>query len=119
MRDEPVLLIDDARPGREQLIRFERPEAIVAATCAAEVPAALQAIDAWLERGRYVAGYASYELGYVFEPRLLPLLWRADGLPLLWFGVFDHADRREGAACGGALEASIAGRAYAGPLRHE
>jgi len=42
-----------------------------------------------LADGHYVAGYLAYELGYLLEPKLAPLLAdRLDG-PLIWMGVFD------------------------------
>ncbi len=52
------------------------------------MPAALAALDRALAGGAWVAGYAAYELGYAFEPRLLPLLPAERRLPLLEFGVF-------------------------------
>jgi aminodeoxychorismate synthase component I len=60
-----------------------------------------------------VAGYFSYELGYLLEPKLCGLLPSRRSVPLLWFGVFDRAE-----ACDARVLES-AGRAYAGPLRHE
>jgi para-aminobenzoate synthetase component 1 len=68
--------------------RFVAPVARVSAREARAVPAALAALDAALDGGAWVAGYASYELGYAFEPRLAPLMPAARRLPLLDFGVF-------------------------------
>ncbi len=62
---------------------------LIRADTAEEVPAALAAIEAARASGRYVAGYFSYELGYVLETRLAPLLPSVRAVPLLWFGVFD------------------------------
>ena len=61
--------------------------------------------------GSHAAGYFSYELGYLLEPRLAGLLPRDRSVPLLWFGIFGSCETVE------ALQAQ--GRAYAGPLRHE
>src|SRR5258708_37344554 len=105
----PFVLFDDARPGCERLVRFERPEAVVVANDSTDVPAALRAIDDWLARGRYVAGFARYELGYVLEPRLSHLLWQTERLPLLWFCVFDQCYAQEGVGCDGALPGSVPG----------
>ncbi|MFA3918981.1 aminodeoxychorismate synthase component I [Ruegeria hyattellae] len=62
---------------------------VIRADAAADVPAALARIDAARASGKWLAGYASYELGYVLEPRLTPLLPEGRRLPLLCFGVYD------------------------------
>jgi para-aminobenzoate synthetase / 4-amino-4-deoxychorismate lyase len=109
----PFVLLDDATPGRERLLRFAGPKRVIEATQPDHVPAALRAIEEALTGGEHVAGWMSYELGYVLEPRLNPCQWPQRELPLLWFGVFGAPEQveREGL--------NAAGRAYAGPLRHE
>ncbi len=56
-------------------------------------PTALEAGFAAMERarasGRWLAGYASYELGYPLTDRLAPLLPPGGSEPLMEFGVFD------------------------------
>ena len=84
---------------------FRAPLGVITAARAEDVPAALTAVAAALSRGRYVAGWLGYELGYALEPRL----GEAAG-PLLRLGVFDAP----------VLDVPVAwGRAYAGPLRPE
>ncbi len=39
--------------------------------------------------GKWLAGYLSYETGYLLEPKLVPLLPDGRKAPLLCFGVFD------------------------------
>ena len=68
---------------------FDRPLELIRADEPAEVPAALAALDAARARGGWLAGYASYELGYALEPRLAARLPSGRRLPLLCFGVFD------------------------------
>jgi len=68
---------------------FAAPRRMVVAWEAAEVPGALAALDAARAGGLWLAGYASYELGYALEPRLLPLMPQGRRLPLLCFGVYD------------------------------
>ncbi len=85
--------------------RFERPTAMIAAHTLAEVPAALAALDAALSAGNWVAGFAAYELGYAFEPRLRGLLPAARRLPLLEFGVFDGPVPPVPATSGGTVGA--------------
>ncbi|MBP7000716.1 aminodeoxychorismate synthase component I [Amaricoccus sp.] len=69
--------------------RFEAPSAVLRADAPDEAADVLAALEAALAAGRWVAGYASYELGYVLEPHLLPLLPPRRRTPLLELGVFD------------------------------
>ncbi|WP_298852428.1 aminodeoxychorismate synthase component I [uncultured Ruegeria sp.] len=73
--------------------RFQRPSQIIRADVAEEVPQALAALDESRAGGAWLAGYASYELGYALEPRLNALLPEERRLPLLCFGVYDAPDR--------------------------
>ncbi|WP_044026676.1 aminodeoxychorismate synthase component I [Ruegeria sp. TM1040] len=69
---------------------FEDPVDLIRAQDPDEVQGALAALDRARAEGHWVAGYASYELGYALEPRLAHLL-NGRGhrrLPLLQFGVF-------------------------------
>jgi para-aminobenzoate synthetase component 1 len=91
--------------GPEGPARFARPEAVVTAREPGEAPAALAALDRALAGGAWVAGFASYELGYAFEPRLGPLLPAGRRLPLMAFGVFGPPGPAEPAAPGGELGA--------------
>ncbi len=68
---------------------FARAGRLIVARTPEEVPEALAALDAARADGSWVAGYASYELGYVLEPKLAPLLPADRRLPLLQFGVYD------------------------------
>ncbi len=113
----PRVLVEDARPDRPHMTLFENPIATIRADRPDEVAPALALIEARLAAGHHVAGYFSYELGYVLEPRLGRLLWPGRRVPLLWFGVFDSCRRAEG----GGAEKFLAGpgRAYAGPLQPE
>lgn len=110
---EPRVILDDATPGRERLTRFSGLRDVISASRPEEVVGALAAIERARNCGHFVAGYFSYELGYLLEAKLRGLLPSQRAVPLLWFGVFDHADDCDVRA----LE--ITGRAYAGPLRHE
>jgi para-aminobenzoate synthetase/4-amino-4-deoxychorismate lyase len=111
------IILDDARPGHERIRRFRNPLRIVQARHPGEVGAALQALERERRAGRWVAGYFSYELGYVLEPKLNGLLPEKRDVPLLWFGIFDS--REEIDTLSVALEGRAEGRAYAGPLAHE
>src|SRR6476661_5272060 len=91
-RSVPSLFLDDATPGRESLTLFDGFCGAIVAREPGEVPAAFAAIEAARHSGRHVAGYFSYELGYLLEPRLAPLLPDARAVPLLWFGVFERME---------------------------
>ena len=98
------------------MLAFHNPDFVIQAEHPEEVPGALAAVESALAEGRHVAGYASYELGYLLEPRLSPLLPGDRQVPLLWFGVFANA---EPIAAEAYLRKRMQGRAYAGPLHHE
>ena len=95
----PIVILDDATPGAERLLRFGAPEAVVQAGRPEEVPAALARIEAALARGRHVAGWLAYELGYVLEPHLAPLRWTRDDQPLLSFELFGAPRRLPAPIC--------------------
>ena len=69
--------------------QFARAARVIRANTPEEVPGALEALDAARAEGYWLAGYATYELGFTLEPRLMPLLPRERRLPLLQFGVYD------------------------------
>lgn len=73
--------------------RFSHPLRVIRADHAQDVSQALAALDEARAEGAWLAGYASYELGYVLEPRLAGLLPQDRRLPLLCFGVYDAPDR--------------------------
>jgi len=53
---------------------------------------ALAALEAAKQEGHWLAGFASYELGYAFEERLTGLIPPQRKTPLLRFGVYEAAD---------------------------
>lgn len=113
------ILLDDARPGYERLRRYVNPAAIVQVGDPLRVEGALHVLQNARRAGKHVAGYFSYELGYVLEPHLRPLLPEQRDVPLLWFGIFDSCEELTGEAANAALVARTEGRAYGSPLDHE
>jgi len=73
--------------GRE---KFESPGALIVARAPADVPDALRAMEDARAAGAWLAGYASYELGYALDPALAPLMPEARKMPLLCFGIYDR-----------------------------
>ncbi|AUR04425.1 putative para-aminobenzoate synthase component 1 [Phaeobacter inhibens] len=76
---------------------FETPLRIIRADGPDDVPAALAALDTARDAGHWLAGYASYELGYALEPKLASRMPKARRLPLICFGVY------EAPSCGGGV----------------
>jgi para-aminobenzoate synthetase/4-amino-4-deoxychorismate lyase len=113
----PAVILEDAREGFEGTRLFRSPRAILRADSADEVEPALNTAESALRAGHHVAGYFAYELGYLFETRLAPLLSARRKLPLLWLGVFERCERLTGAAA--TLLFSGARRVYCGPLRFD
>ncbi|AZO11645.1 MULTISPECIES: aminodeoxychorismate synthase component I [unclassified Mesorhizobium] len=68
---------------------FDRPHEIIVARSADEFAPALEAAQAASDQGRWLAGYFSYEAGYLLEPKLVPLLPENRRAPLICLGVFD------------------------------
>ena len=83
----PFAWLQDARPGHgaARLWTANGETRIVRADAPEQVPHALATLERALREGRRAAGFFSYELGYLFEPRLRPLLPKKRRQPLLWF----------------------------------
>ena len=68
---------------------FDRPREIIVAHAAEEFAPALDRAQAASDAGNWLAGYFSYEAGYLLEPKLVPLLPEGRRAPLICLGVFD------------------------------
>jgi para-aminobenzoate synthetase component 1 len=68
---------------------FDRPADIIVAHEAQDFLPALKAAQAAHDAGKWLAGYFSYEAGYLLEPKLVPLLPGKRRAPLVCLGVFD------------------------------
>ncbi len=83
---------------------FDTPRAVIVAQEPQEVEDALAALDAARRSGLWLAGYASYELGYALEDRLKPRLPSGRGVPLLAFGLYDGPGEAGPVAAAGVLD---------------
>ncbi|KQZ12234.1 aminodeoxychorismate synthase component I [Mesorhizobium sp. Root552] len=92
MLNSPFALFRDDLAGREVL--FERPSALITPTEAHEFEAAWAEVQQAYEAGKWLAGYFSYEAGYLLEPKLVPLLPKERRAPLFCLGVFDQPSER-------------------------
>ncbi|WP_370318212.1 aminodeoxychorismate synthase component I [Salipiger sp. IMCC34102] len=88
-----TLRFDHADPTETDGLVFDRPSEVIEAWEPAEVADALARMDAVRAKGGWLAGYATYEMGHAFEPRLLAVLPQVRRGPLLRFGVFDAPNR--------------------------
>ncbi len=84
----PFVRFRDDLTGREML--FERPREIMVAATAEQDLQALDAAEAARRAGRWLAGYFSYEAGYLLEPRLAGLLPASRRGPLAVLGIFEE-----------------------------
>ena len=82
------ILLENQAPGG-RIRHFRGAVDWIGATTPEEVPNAFRRLEEAKENGFWAAGFLSYELGYVLEPRLLDLLPPDRDTPLLLFGIFE------------------------------
>ena len=87
MMNDHYVFLEDQLAGRRRL--YQSPREIITAHTPGEVAAALARMEICRAQGQYLAGHLAYELGYVFEDKLRPLMPENMDTPLLQFGVFD------------------------------
>lgn len=89
---------------------FAAPREIVRAETPEQVSDAFARLETAQAEGLWLAGAFSYELGYCFEPRLLPLLPKTRDVPLLDVGIYDAPEAlplREATAAGRTEKTAI------------
>ncbi|MFO1089888.1 MAG: aminodeoxychorismate synthase component I [Hyphomicrobiales bacterium] len=92
-RENPFVLLEDRLAGRVR--HYERPLELLTAWEPSEVDRVLDRMEALKKAGRELAGYFAYELGYVLEPKLAPLLPTERRVPLIRFAAFEGHDQRD------------------------
>ncbi|MGV6805717.1 MAG: aminodeoxychorismate synthase component I [Ruegeria sp.] len=93
MRKKVRIRFDQGPVGKGS--SFERPMHVIRADQADDVPQVLAALDEARAKGGWLAGYASYELGYALEPKLSGRMRDDRRLPLLCFGVYEGPEAKE------------------------
>jgi len=88
----PFVLFEDGR--EEGVLVFDTPEEIFIACERDEVAGTFARMEEASRRGLYLAGYASYELGYALEPKFENQVTPRSRTPLLLFGAFRAPQRR-------------------------
>lgn len=73
----------------DQAMQFARPRSVVVAHGPQDVAKAFENIEQARRDGFWIAGYASYELGFALEDRLGGLMPEGRRLPLMSFGIYD------------------------------
>ncbi len=86
--DETFVLLDNSSGHGAPSLLFADPRGIVSAETPGEVPSAMRQLEEGLALGLHAAGFFSYELGYVLEPKLSALMPEKRDVPLLWFGLY-------------------------------
>jgi para-aminobenzoate synthetase / 4-amino-4-deoxychorismate lyase len=98
--DDLEVRFDDLTPAEPVGLRLADPVGVIEARLPGAVVAALAQAEEQTSRGRWVAGFIAYEAAPGFDPALVvrgrdpgdPFA----GLPLVWFAVFDRAERTSG-----------------------
>lgn len=83
----PYILFRDDFSGDEVL--FDRPRKVIVAERVEDFFPALEAAQRAHEQGKWLAGYFSYEAGYLLEPKLAPIIPKDRRTPLMVMGVFE------------------------------
>lgn len=69
---------------------FTAPSAVIKADTPEDVDRAFDAMQRAQSDGKWLAGYLSYEFGYLSSSKLTPLMPSKRDVPLIYFGVFDE-----------------------------
>lgn len=87
--EEAFVLLDNSsgRGAPSQL--FTAPKEIIVAENPEDVRAAFARLESGRAAGLHAAGFFSFELGYVLEPKLAPLMPAERKVPLMWFGLYE------------------------------
>ena len=94
--EDDFVFLDTGRPGIEdsRSLLFCNPRTWLRCKPDSDAGAFLDTVECWLQRGCFIAGWFSYEFGYLLEPALLPLLDRRTHelaqAPLALLGVFEQ-----------------------------
>ena len=86
----PFVLLDNSLDDTSPCRLFVNPQELVVATEPGEVEPAIARLTAAQREGLYAAGFLAYELGYLMEPKLAPLLPDNRAVPLIWMGLFSE-----------------------------
>jgi para-aminobenzoate synthetase/4-amino-4-deoxychorismate lyase len=89
----PLVLLDDSLNRDGCSLLFKNPVDVIECTDTEKVDDALKMIDQACASGLHAAGFLSYELGYLLEPKLRHLIHDNRQAPLIWMGLFRDPQR--------------------------
>ncbi|AGK59307.1 para-aminobenzoate synthase subunit I [Hyphomicrobium denitrificans 1NES1] len=115
---EGFVLLDNSTSLDAVSELFEHPAEIIRADGPEDVDAALAALTSGISRRLHAAGFFSYELGYLLEPRLASLLPERRKMPLLWFGLYKAPREMMGSEVQEWLNEEAIGNPTLGELAH-
>ena len=115
---EGFVLLDNSTRSDAISVLFEHPVDIVRADRAEDVEGAIGRLKSALSQGLHAAGFFSYELGYILEPKLRALLPHHRAIPLMWFGLYTHPRELSGAEVQTWLKSEAIGNPVLGALNH-
>lgn len=93
MKSNTLYFAFDDAPGNKQSLLFTNPIEIYVATKTDQVIDVLKKAQAAVDRGKYVAGYLSYESAPAFEPHYR--VNQDSKMPYAWFAVFNEPNQSE------------------------
>lgn len=93
MTSSPFVLLDDSLTPGGSSFYLADPQDVILCDDPQDVEAALKRISDGLAHGYHAAGFFSYELGYLMEPKLTHLLPANLTQPLIWMGLFKTCER--------------------------
>ena len=91
----PLVLLDDSLNHEGNSLVFDNPVDVIECIDTEDVDDAITTIDKACASGLYAAGFLSYELGYLLEPKLRHLIHGDRQSPLIWMGLFQEPQRLE------------------------
>ena len=85
------VFLESCRKSEEdqQSLFFTNPLEVLVLTEAEALRVYFRRLEEALKQGFWLAGFFTYECGYLLEPRLKKLFRRPQKTPLAWFGVFE------------------------------
>jgi para-aminobenzoate synthetase/4-amino-4-deoxychorismate lyase len=85
-------VLSDRRQSRPDWLLFGRPHKIITTSRREEIIGSLQHLEHCAARGAYAVGFIAYEAAAAFDAAFPPSAPPAD-FPLVWFGLYDRAER--------------------------
>lgn len=89
---KPVIWLQDRIGGKVRRRHFRGFEGEVRCDDPQTFKEAIRDVERLRSEGRHLAGFISYEAGYLTEDSLAPLLPEARDVPLIWMGIFSQVE---------------------------